>query len=311
MSGIGIITNPHSKSNKRNPERSKLLSYIVGQEGFQEITNSPEDLKKVAQSFFNQKISILAVNGGDGTLSHTISAFIECYQGKACLPKILVLGGGTMNVVAQNLGIHGTPEYILGKVVEDLGTGQNLNTKRLATIQVEGRYGFLYADGTSATILEEFYRRKKGFLQAIWLGAYLISSSIIRGRFFRKMIKARQIKFHPKPFMPLHHQSLGAYATTLAKLPLGLPMFGKSIRNKDIFRAVTVGIEPEYLVYRFIQICLFHKPGYRYGKHNFDAEELEIVAESPFRYTLDGEVFTTPTNSITIRSGKLLEFIIP
>jgi diacylglycerol kinase (ATP) len=311
MPGIGIITNPHSKSNKRNPGRSKLLSYIVGRKGFQEITNTPDDLIKVAKHFLEQDIDIMAINGGDGTISHAISAFISCYGDSKPLPKILLLGGGTMNVVSRNLGIRGASEYILTRIVEAVSLRTNLKTIPLRTIKIDGRHGFLYADGTNAYLLEEFYKKKSGFIRGAWLGIKLSLSSLFKGAFFKRIIRERQIKFHPLPYVPIHHLSIGTYASTLAKMPLGLPMFGNSLKTGETFRAISISMPPHKLVYRFLLMAFYGKQGHFLGKHNFDASELRIVGDEPFRYTLDGELFTSLDNQVNIRLGQVLEFIIP
>ena len=310
MPGIGIITNPHSKSNKRNPKRSKLLSYIVGKRGFQEITSNVEDLEKVAQHFLRQKIDILAINGGDGTISHTISAFVKCY-GDNPLPKVLLLGGGTMNVVSRNLGIRGRPEAILAKIVEAVSIESELKTSKLGTIAIEDRHGFLYADGTSANLLKEFYIKKAGFVRGAWLGLKLSVATLFRSSFYRRMIQPTKIKFHPFPFFPIYHKTIGTYASTLARLPLGIPMFGKKLRSDGTFRAITISMPPYKLLPRMIPMALYGKQGHYLGKHNFDAKKLEIESEEPFIYTLDGELFTSKNNKVRISSGTTLEFIIP
>ena len=63
MSGIGIITNPHSKLNKRNPNRTALLGYILGAKGQLEVTNTLADLGRVARDFKDKGITTLAING--------------------------------------------------------------------------------------------------------------------------------------------------------------------------------------------------------------------------------------------------------
>ena len=59
-------------------------------------------LKRVAADFRQSKIEILAINGGDGTISKTLTAFINEY-GDEPLPKIAILKGGTINVVERTL----------------------------------------------------------------------------------------------------------------------------------------------------------------------------------------------------------------
>ena len=133
MSGIGIITNPHSKLNKRNPARSALLGYILGEKGTLEVTNSLEDIGRVAREFKERRIGLLAINGGDGTICRTLTAFIKEY-GTAPMPKVALLRGGTINVLANNLGIRGSPEQILYRLVEAHSTGGELTSRALRSI---------------------------------------------------------------------------------------------------------------------------------------------------------------------------------
>ena len=67
---------------------------------------------------------------------------------------------------------------------------------------------------------------------------------------------------------------------------------------------------PHKLVYRYLPMSLYGKPGTFLGKHNFDANQLDIVGEEPFRYTLDGELFTSVNNQVNIASGQRLEFVV-
>src|SRR4051812_22856783 len=119
MSGIGIITNPHSKLNKRNPARMSLLGYILGAKGQLEVTNTLEDLGRVARDFKEKGVTILAINGGDGTICRTLTAFIKEYgETGTPLPQVALLRGGTINVLANNLRIKGSPEQVLYRLVD-------------------------------------------------------------------------------------------------------------------------------------------------------------------------------------------------
>lgn len=309
MSGIGIITNPHSKSNKRNPGRAQLLSYIVGKEGFLDVTDSIEDIERAAYFFKENNIKYLAINGGDGTISHTLTSFIKVYQNQP-LPKILLLGGGTMNVLAKNLGLKGPAERLLTRLVEHVSTGTEPSAKSLHTIEIESAHGFLYADGTSNLLLEEFYKAKSNAVGGAWLAFKVAISAIFHGRLFRRCIRARPVIFRPKPFAKFEHQTLGTFASTLAFLPLHIPMFGKTLRSDNQFRAVTINLPATKLLFRLPFLAFFSKQGHFWGKQNYDTTELTVSCPEPFRYTLDGEIYTSKNNKVTIRAGKLLDFIV-
>src|SRR5690606_30286641 len=61
-------------------------------------------------------IDVLGISGGDGTNGTTITGFLDVYQGNA-LPQIAFLRGGTMNTVANSVGVRrGRPEGLLDRL---------------------------------------------------------------------------------------------------------------------------------------------------------------------------------------------------
>lgn len=60
-------------------------------------------------------VNVLAVVGGDGTVHHAVNALLALERqsaaanGPIALPRLLLLGGGTLNIVARTLGVHGRP----------------------------------------------------------------------------------------------------------------------------------------------------------------------------------------------------------
>src|SRR6516165_1310510 len=110
--GIGLITNPRSRVNQRDPGRALRLSYLVGRHGNAEATRSLDDLYRVCEEFKKERIDVLGISGGDGTLHHTLTAMIKTYADQP-LPRIAILRGGTMNTVANSLGIKGETGKLL------------------------------------------------------------------------------------------------------------------------------------------------------------------------------------------------------
>src|SRR5437762_2543265 len=104
--GIGVITNPRSRMNKRDPSRMRKLGYLIGDRGSAAATRSLDDLYRVAEEFKSADIDVLGINGGDGTIHHTLTAFVRTWGDKP-LPLIAILRGGTMNTIANSYGIKG------------------------------------------------------------------------------------------------------------------------------------------------------------------------------------------------------------
>ena len=67
-------------------------------------TETLDEVRGLAREFKEKGIDILGISGGDGTNHRTLSTFLEVY-GETPLPKIALLRGGTMNNLANQLGI--------------------------------------------------------------------------------------------------------------------------------------------------------------------------------------------------------------
>lgn len=156
MPGIGIINNPHSRQNRKNPQGMDSLGYIVGSRGRAAATRDITDIHQMARLFKEEQIEVLGINGGDGSNHVTITAFIEEY-GSTPLPKIAFLRGGTMNTISNACGIKGSPAGIIMNLVRKLRDGVPFETVRRDTLLVEGRYGFIFGNGLIHNFLEVYY----------------------------------------------------------------------------------------------------------------------------------------------------------
>ncbi len=116
MPGIGVIFNPRSGRNVRDPRAALRLAKTLGDHGVVRQAGSIDELYRVAEDFQKLGIDVLGISGGDGTNGTTITGFIDVYQGNA-LPQIAFLRGGTMNTVANSIGIRkGRPEGLLDRL---------------------------------------------------------------------------------------------------------------------------------------------------------------------------------------------------
>lgn len=116
MPGIGVIFNPRSGRNLRDPRAARRLARTLGDHGVIREAGSIDELYRVAEDFRKLDIDVLGISGGDGTNGTTITGFIDVYQGNA-LPQIAFLRGGTMNTVANSVGVRrGRPEGLLHRL---------------------------------------------------------------------------------------------------------------------------------------------------------------------------------------------------
>jgi diacylglycerol kinase (ATP) len=311
MGGIGIITNPNSKANKRRPSRGKLLGYIVGQFGNLEITNSVDDIERVARLFLDQGIDILAINGGDGTISRTLTAFIRVYQSKP-LPKVLVLRGGTMNMLADNLGIRGTPEEILVRMLECESGLRPKTYQSIATLSVGGQYGFLFGNGFVARYLERFYKNKTGPLGALLLVATIYLQWLFQRPQYKEMVRDETYRLlfngHESH---ADHKSVAMMISSVERMPLGLRLFPYAWRQPGQFQFFSLSIPAGQLPLRLPLAILRNAPGYFLGKWTKMASSAVISATSGAqKYTLDGELFDAPNGRLAIDVGPVVQFVV-
>ncbi len=179
--GIGVVYNPRSGHNLRNPRAAKRLARTLGDHGVVREAASLDQLYRVAEDFRKLEIDVLGISGGDGTNGVTITGFLDVYGGST-LPQIAFLRGGTMNTVANAVGVRrGRPEGLLGRLIrayveraarplEDverhvmrIGPRDKLPARVLddearSTPPLADKYGFLFGTGVVYGFLAEYYR---------------------------------------------------------------------------------------------------------------------------------------------------------
>lgn len=308
MPGIGIVTNPHSKLNKRNPERHKVLGYILGQRGQLAVTNSIAELESVAAEFKARDVEILAINGGDGTISRTLTAFIRCY-GKEPLPKIAILGGGTINVLRTNLGIHGTPEDVLFRLVEQHSAGVDFQVKGVRTIEVDGTYGFMFGDGIVANFLDLFYRNKTNAAGSILLILRLYWASWFNRELFQSVVNTQEYRLNPAQGKPLEGPAAAVMCSTLERMPLGARFFTMLEKNPDKMECISFQLDDSKILWQLPVMLAGTAFRMNFWQQRICTGGIAIQAGSHRRYTVDGELFQAKDDIIKVSMGPQLDFV--
>jgi diacylglycerol kinase (ATP) len=166
VSGIGVVINPRSRRNLRDPGAAGRLARQLGDRGVVRAAHSIDELYRIAEDFRRDAIDVLAISGGDGTNHVTLTGFIDVYGGHV-MPQVALLRGGTMNTVANSVGLSsGRPEGLLGRLLRDYAHRASMplenverHVMRIAQDGGEGKahYGFLFGTGVVAGYLSEYY----------------------------------------------------------------------------------------------------------------------------------------------------------
>jgi diacylglycerol kinase family enzyme len=141
---IGVITNPNSRKNRNRPDRAERLQRIVGDMGEVRQTASVDSIKPVLRDFLRKRARYWVADGGDGALHWMVKLGMEVLQEEEfldqslTLPMTLPTKGGTIDFVANNVGIQGDAEGILATLRRDLEDGSLIVDTEVDSMLIDG-----------------------------------------------------------------------------------------------------------------------------------------------------------------------------
>ncbi len=141
---IGVITNPNSRKNRNRPERAERLQRIVGGMGEVHQTTSVDSIKPVLREFLRKRARYWVADGGDGALHWMLRMGMEVLQeeefadSSVTLPLTLPTKGGTIDFVANNVGIEGDAAGILATLRKHLEHGARIEETEVDSMAIDG-----------------------------------------------------------------------------------------------------------------------------------------------------------------------------
>jgi len=304
---IGVVSNPRARKNVTNPNRVERLRQILGREAVFRTTQTPEEISDAAREFRREEIDILVIDGGDGTLHHTLSAFIPIYNGMD-LPPIVLLRGGTMNTIANSLGIKGLSEAILQRILSAIKGRVPFEIVRANALQVNDRYGFIFGLGFPVNLLKAYYRGEgRGKWKSIGVLLKILFSSLKKGggdsNFFRP--------FKADIWLNGERLPIGRYTailgSTVKEVGLGFKPTRRAGEREGFFQILCCEMGPKRMGLTALKILLGME--LRDSKL-FDrmATRSVITLEKPVDMQMDGEIFRDQ-KEIRLHVGPAIRFI--
>lgn len=228
MVKFGIVVNPRSRYLRHNPGATNTLRRLVGDRGVVAESRNIEDVPAIARSFRAQDVDVLGIVGGDGTAGITAKAFLEVYNDRP-MPPLAMLRGGTMNTVANSLGLsRGRPEKRLKQLLAASSNGRTLRVVHRRTLAANGRIGFLFGTGVFRHFLTAYYEAggdDPSARTAVETIARAAASAMIRGPFVKRItapimaqVEVDGDLWPARPYMALN-------AGTVAEVGLGFKVF--------------------------------------------------------------------------------------
>jgi diacylglycerol kinase (ATP) len=302
MPGIGVVLNPKSRRNLRDPGAATRLARRLGDHGVLRTAASVEELYRIAEDFRRVDIDVLAISGGDGTGHVTLTGFLNVYGGHT-MPHVALLRGGTMNTVANSVGIrHGKPEGLLARLIHAYaqravapleGVERHvMSTRPLAGGPADDKYGFLFGTGAVHGFLAEYYRDgEPSPLVAAQTLARGIGSALIGGETIRRMAEPFRgsVQLADGTLWP-ERDYLAVAAGTIADIGLNFKPFYRYDERPDAFQVLGIHASPVAFVQELPRI--HQSRPMRAGK-TYDAVTSGIVvrsADGHTRYMIDGDL---------------------
>lgn len=309
MAGIGVILNPYSRSNRKNPGRVEELGFIVGDKGSCHTTHSLEDVENLAREFQQRGIEIIGLSGGDGTYQKTLTTLVKVF-GETGMPKIALLGGGTMNNVVGCLGTKGSPEDRLGRLIAKYHQfGTPFKETEIPLLKINDRYGFIFGNG----ILYRFIRQYDAVTHPTpWTAARMLSVEVVHALFHSKRsgkMCARydaEITVDGKAWPFKNYNSI--FCGTIETLGLGFDAMYRARSEGGKFQIIGFSLTPRALTAHFPTMLQGKRVD---SEHWLDEMASEVVMHfaEPEGYMVDGELYD-PADEIRISLGPTLTLIV-
>jgi len=317
FSKIGVISNPDSTRLRHEmPQFRDVISRypaILHRE-----LDTIDDMLPILQSYSEQGVDLIAINGGDGSLQLAVTKLLND-QPYGELPYLTVLPAGQTNMTAGALGIHGAPSDLIDLIGRKWASGA-LDTQTVEmpfvgmrlTPQDETIYGAFF--GTAAivrgiyTCREKFHPMKlPSWLTHILTLGYLLCSSINPFKTDKSPMRREDVTMR---FDTENHEKRPYFivlVTTLNKLVLGMAA------NTDVGEGALRFLSVDYgglNLFRALRTLIFGEPRSKLVKGFVRRKMSRLTINCACPVTLDGEMFDpTPGQPIELTASDPLKFV--
>ncbi len=180
----GLLSNPLARTNWQSVGHDRLLQMLPDRDCARE-TPSLDHLEQALEALlFGHRVNVLIVNGGDGTIHHTLNAALQVTERASAqtglhvpLPLFLFVNGGGMNMLARVFDSRGHPVRTLRRFLERT-RGARFGTlpKRAVPLLAvktsrEVRYGYIFGSElvfNALTMYERFGQGYPGLLRFLY-----------------------------------------------------------------------------------------------------------------------------------------------
>lgn len=302
---IGVIFNPYARKNYKDPMNFEKMKYIVGDRGMVEMSQHLDEIIPIGKRFKENNVEVIAISGGDGTMMNTISRLLKVYDK---LPPVLILRGGTMNMLADSVGLKFNQLDALRRFLSS--DPEKLRYEERDTMTTGEYYGFIFGIGLVPNFLAAYYEGPRtGAVKAVEIILKGITSGLFNGEFAKKLLQPLEAEVFVDgkrvPFTII----TAILTQTIENLSLGFKPMYRALEKKGTFHTYVAGLKLPQIILRIPKLFTGSPVKHRLV-YDALARELLIKSDSRFKYTMDGDLFEAE-RELKITVGPTIRFVIP
>jgi diacylglycerol kinase (ATP) len=301
---IGVIVNPESKENRGRKTVEDQLRKVVGGAGVVHAPQGLEALEDAVQELHREEVSVLAMNGGDGTVHKTVTAMVRAW-GDDPLPMLANLRGGTNNTIARGLGIRGRPAEILEAVAS-----RELPTKARTLLCLDGQtYGFMLSNGLFDRYLRAYYEGEPSMFRAGVVLAQATASAVMGTAFAKHLTSAMPVTVtvDGEEWPDLGFMTVPA--GTVDDIGLGFIAFPNAPKQLGKLEVLGIGCSAFNLAFQLPRFYRGLGPG-RDDIRSAVCSELVLSSDTPIPCHLDGDAYEAGCR-VVATPGPIVSFLVP
>jgi len=176
---VGLLINPRAGRAQAARLRDRLVAGLPAPHAARLTSDLGSLRRDLAALMGPTGANVLAVAGGDGTVHHVVNALVALrrtlFGGEDVpMPRLLLLNGGTLNIVGRTCAIHGPPPDTLARFLRyfDGARLSRVPARRLSLLEVcwecDGvptppRLGFVFGSEVAYHAIELYERFGAGY----------------------------------------------------------------------------------------------------------------------------------------------------
>ena len=308
MAQLAIIANVNARRNREWPLAARELRKAAPGATLYETRSDPE-LREAARAIAAEAPKVLAIAGGDGTVTHTITALALTMKQ---LPQLALLGGGAFDSLAP-LGGRGAAEDRLRRISVALGSGTPLKVHERDTLQVssregESRCGFRFGVGLPVRFIQAIYATGS---TGIWTSARLLASafgsSLSAGPLAKQLYAPMHLRVRLDGEEWPQVAIYGIVCASVNEAGLGFKPFRRATEQPGSFQSLGLTAGPRQFALELPRL-LAGLPARRDRLIEGVGEKLELISADPLTWFLDGEIYASARN-LTVAAGPRVSLV--